>query len=146
MTGHRDGGFITCYGSQCATGFFESENYPNPYPNRWDATYQLYIPAAVRIDFEFVGSGGFGIESHKDELYVGTGLLFTQDTIIASTESVNSFGDIVVRFFDNRTITSLQIYPPPFSFLTDTVWLYFRTDKSDRFNGWRLQWTAIGMY
>ncbi|XP_071814131.1 uncharacterized protein [Apostichopus japonicus] len=142
--GHRAGGFITCYGDLCRSGTFESQGYPNLYPNQWEATYLLYVPGASRIDFEFVGEGGFGIEGFKDELYVGTGLLFSDDLIRTVNVSMAVVDGIDVRFFDN--VTSLEpgrTFPSPFSLETDTAWLYFRTDKNLRFNGWRLQWNAI---
>lgn len=131
---------ITCYGNDCSSGFFESKNYPNEYPNRYSAVYLLYIPGATRISFNFTGDGGFGLESFKDELYVGPGLTFSRDDISDNGTAVTSG---TVRFFDNRTLNG-QRYPPPFSLQTDTVWFYFASDKNLVFNGWQLSWTSIG--
>ncbi|XP_071824175.1 uncharacterized protein [Apostichopus japonicus] len=130
--------FITCYGDSCSTGSFQSLNYPNLYEDRWTAIYLLYIPRASRIDFTFTGDGGFGIETLKDELYVGTGLSFSSNDF-TGVDIVD--GNRVVRFFDNSTLNG-QTYPPPFSFETDSVWLYFLTDKNIMFNGWQLSWTS----
>ncbi|PIK48268.1 putative fibropellin-3-like [Apostichopus japonicus] len=134
--------FITCYGDSCSTGSFQSLNYPNLYEDRWTAIYLLYIPRASRIDFTFTGDGGFGIETLKDELYVGNGLSFSSNDF---TEADIVDGNRVVRFFDNSTLNGKR-YPPPFSFETDSVWLYFLTDKNIMLNGWQLKWTSTGLY
>ncbi|KAJ8041572.1 Hyalin [Holothuria leucospilota] len=137
--GNRD--FITCYGIDCRSGFFESENYPNLYPDRWFATYLLYIPGASRIDFRFTGPG-FGIESFKDELWVGTGLLYSFADIERANSSNLVEDDFELRFFDNRTLMG-NMYPAAFSLSTDTVMLYFATDRNIRWAGFRLEWTAV---
>lgn len=134
--------FITCYGNDCRTGTFQSVNYPDNYVDRWMAAYLLFIPGATRIEFTFTGSAGFGVETHKDELYVGTGLTFSLNDFTGADILET---DRTIRFFDNSTLKG-NVYPPGFSLETDSVWLYFLTDKNLEFSGWQLSWTSTGLY
>ncbi|KAJ8041828.1 Hyalin [Holothuria leucospilota] len=134
--GHID--FQTCYGNDCRTGCFTSDGYPGLYRDRWTAIYLLFIPGATRIDFEFTGEGGFDVESFKDDLFIGPGLEFNEDDL--RLNGVILPGSLV-RFYDNRNLSG-EVYPPPFSMATDSVWIFFQTDKNIRGNGWKLSWRS----
>ncbi|KAJ8020012.1 Hyalin [Holothuria leucospilota] len=98
-------------------------------------------PCATRISFNFEGEGALALNLSRDELYIGTGLIF-------STEDFQSTNIITenreVRFFDNTTLNG-RVFPPPFYFDSDAAWFYFYTDKSIHWHGWRIAWRAIDM-
>ncbi|XP_022082334.1 uncharacterized protein LOC110974776 isoform X2 [Acanthaster planci] len=122
---------FTCYGPSCTAGVFESLNYPSPYPNRYRALYLLYIPGASGISFTF--DDVFGIETDKDELYVGKGL--TVD--FTALNGVNTVGPDV-RFFEG--------FARPADFTlenTDTAWMYFITDKNLEYSGFSIRYQMV---
>ena len=116
--------------NSCTTQSFSSPNYPNPYPDRYEKLYQLYVPSATSITLTFQEL--FSVEANKDELYIGTGLGF---------DPLRGFGNFV-------TIPGQQYFfegteaPNPITLNTDTIWIYFLTDKNNMREGWSLSWTA----
>ncbi|XP_022110489.1 hyalin-like [Acanthaster planci] len=122
---------FTCYGSQCSTGSFMSVNYPSNYPDRYRALYLLYVPGAS--GFNFIFDTIFRIEADKDELYIGSGLVPPFSQFNGVNTSVEG-----VFFFEGHTP------PMPFSVVnTDTVWMYFITDKNINFPGFRVSWQTV---
>ncbi|XP_071785176.1 uncharacterized protein [Asterias amurensis] len=121
----------TCYGSTCTSGTFVSKDYPNNYPNRYRALYLLYIPGASGITFTF--NSPFGIETDKDELYIGKGLS-VDFNLLQGTSTVGPD----VRFFEGNVL------PSDFTIdNTDVAWLYFITDKNIQFNGFSVQFRMV---
>ena len=118
---------FTCYGSSCISGTFSSSNYPNEYPARYRALYLLYIPGANGIRFTF--STPFGIESDKDELYIGKGLSVDYTALVG----VNTVGPDILFFEGFETPSAATISN------TDTAWLYFNTDKNLQYSGFSVQ-------
>ncbi|XP_033626666.1 uncharacterized protein LOC117289582 isoform X33 [Asterias rubens] len=122
---------FTCYGTDCRTGNFSSNNYPNIYPNRYRALYLIYVPGANGFTFTF--DSPFAIEMNKDELYVGAGL--NVDFQAIQTDMVNENGDVF--FFQGDQA------PAPFTVTgTDTIWMYFLTDKNIPQQGFRVRWVV----
>ncbi|XP_071785173.1 uncharacterized protein [Asterias amurensis] len=121
----------TCYGSSCTTGTFVSKNYPSAYPNRYRALYLLYIPGANGIRFTF--NNVFGIETDKDELYIGRGLTVDFNAL-NGVSSVNPD----VFFFEGFAQPADFVVPD-----TDTVWMYFITDKNLEFSGFSVSWQPV---
>jgi hypothetical protein len=122
---------FTCYGSDCKIGTFSSSNYPNEYPNRYRALYLLYIPGANGIRFTF--NSPFGIETDKDELYIGKGLTVDYDLL----NGVNTVGPDVLFFEGFETPAAATISN------TDTAWLYFNTDKNLQYTGFSVQYQML---
>ncbi|XP_072051694.1 uncharacterized protein [Amphiura filiformis] len=143
-----DNRYITqCYGSACKrsiddlgrpSNYFESLNYPQVYTDRLRALYLLYLPGVAEICFTF-DQTAFGIENDKDELYVGPGLEFDYERDIQSTNSPDE-----VYFFEDRTVPAGRTVPNDFCIPSDTVWMFFLTDKNIELPGWRLYWSVEG--
>ncbi|XP_072013269.1 uncharacterized protein [Amphiura filiformis] len=139
-----DNRFISsCYGSECKRrlnrlgdqyNYFETIDYPTLYEDRLRALYLLYLPGVTEICFEF-DQTAFGIEDNKDELYVGPGLQFDFAHLQGRLGTPND-----IFFFENRNITNGRT-PSDFCIPSDTVWMYFLTDKNIMMPGWRLYWT-----
>ncbi|XP_038068270.1 uncharacterized protein LOC119737763 isoform X5 [Patiria miniata] len=128
-TGPDNQEVFTCYGPTCTSGLFQSLNYPQAYPNRYRALYLLYIPGANGISFTF--DEVFGIETDKDELYVGRGLS-------VDFSALNSIDTADVRFFEG--------FATPDGFTidnTDAVWMYFITDKNLEFSGFSIRYQMV---
>ncbi len=88
------------------------------------------MPSATSITLTF--DQLFNIEIHKDELFIGTGLAFDVE------QGFGGWVDIPgVQYFFEGTEA-----PDPITLNTDTVWIYFLTDKNERAEGWKLSWTA----
>ncbi|XP_038069618.1 uncharacterized protein LOC119738747 isoform X6 [Patiria miniata] len=122
---------FTCYGSQCSSGSFISLNYPNNYPNRYRAQYLLYVPGASGFTFTF--DTAFQIETDKDELYIGRGLT----PPISEFNGVNTTVDGVF-FFEGYNA------PNPVTVTnTDTIWMYFLSDKNLPYIGFRVSWQIL---
>ncbi len=123
---------FTCYGSDCRTGVFRSNSYPNNYPNRYRALYLIYVPGGNGFTFTF--DTPFAIETSKDELYVGAGLIVDFAAIQAG--QVNENGDIF--FFEGDTV------PNSFTVTgTDVIWMYFLTDKNIPQTGFQVRWVVV---
>ncbi len=86
----------------------------------------------MRINFYF--DEPFHIEMYKDELYVGVGLVYEESQLNFRSEPPNKY------FFEGDQ------RPEDFSLLTDTAWIFFLTDRNVEFSGFRIRWTADGMY
>ncbi|XP_072051695.1 uncharacterized protein [Amphiura filiformis] len=136
----------TCYGSACKrsidelgrpSNYFESLNYPQVYIDRLRALYLLYLPGVAEICFTFDQSA-FGIENDKDELYVGPGLEFDFGDLAAANSPDG------IYFFEDRTVPAGRTAPNDFCIPSDTVWMYFLTDKNIQGPGWRLYWSVEG--
>ena len=137
---------ITCYGSNCIRrvnelgqpfNYYESPDYPQLYEDRLRIQYLLYLPGVAEICFEF-DQQAFGIEDNKDELYVGPGLSFTFDQLDGQNTSPEIF------FFENRDRNGVT--PDDFCVPSDTVWMYFLTDKNIMEPGFRLFWNVAGEF
>ena len=77
----------------------------------------------------------FGIETNKDELYVGAGLEFSFDVIDGADSTTNP---VDKYFFDSDNVT-----PMAFTlFNTDVAWMYFLTDRNIMLEGFRIRWSG----
>ena len=116
--------------------FFESLDYPNLYQGRLRQIGLLYIPDVQKICFSF-DKTVFSVESKFDELYIGPGLEFNLDDLRGEDSSAP------IHFFDSRSIT-MTGSPDDFCIESDTVWVYFMTDRYIEKPGWRLFWHVAG--
>ena len=101
--------------------------------------YLLYIPGAAKICFKF-DQQAFGIEDNKDELYVGPGLEFSFDQLQGQNTSPEIF------FFENMDVAPMNVTPDNFCIPSDTIWMYFLTDKNIMMPGFRLFWEIEGEF
>ncbi|XP_030829210.1 mucin-3A isoform X27 [Strongylocentrotus purpuratus] len=120
---------FTCYGDSCQSGIFRSINYPSDYNNRYRALYLLYVPGAQSITFSF--SVEFDIEEFKDELYIGSGLMYND----VQLDGLGSPPDW--HFFEG------SIRPQDFTIQGDVAWMYFGTDKNIQRTGFEVSWNAL---
>ena len=129
----QDNNYITTsYGVNSGLTYFESENHPLDYGPRIRALYLLYLPGATQITFSF--DLPFGLETNKDELYVGTGLAYAPGDFNGQASAT---GD--KYYFDSR------IRPQEFTLQSDTAWVYFLSDKNNDemlFEGFRIRWSS----
>ncbi|XP_071824325.1 uncharacterized protein [Apostichopus japonicus] len=133
----------SCYGDNCRTGSYQSPNWnidgTGFYEARDARIFLLFIPGATRIVFQF--EGPFGVEVLKDDLYVGVGLEFGIDQV--SSDFVGQLDNGNIYHFDNRSLSvPNQGVPASFALETDTVWIYFGTDKNIELAGFRLTWNS----
>ncbi|XP_077866888.1 fibropellin-3-like [Saccoglossus kowalevskii] len=118
----------SCYGIDCATGSFQSINWPDTYPPRHSAGYVCYIPGAKSITLIF--DPLFHVEEPKDELYIGPGVEYS----VANFRGVSQPG--VIWFYDGQAV------PESLTIKTDSFWMYFGTDKNLEYSGWKVTWSA----
>ena len=108
----------TCYGWECASGEYNSTNYPNGYPVNQNHLYLIYIPATSQIHFEVLD---LDLETGKDVLNLGPGLIVPDD------------GDMEQFTVDG---------PGNYTFEGDAAWINFFSDRSKAYRGFRLRWVS----
>ena len=113
-----------CLGANCATGCFESRNYPDPYINDHSKLYLLQVPGANSITFTC--NEAFVIEEDRDVLFAGAGL---QAPFPLDVNSQN------VQMFDGNMA-------PTFTITGNAAWLFFTTDRVINQQGWQCCWHA----
>ncbi|XP_033095933.1 fibropellin-1-like [Anneissia japonica] len=120
---------FTCYGLECANGYFTSVNYPEFYLDNYVGWYRVFVPNATSITFRF--NSDFAIEHTKDALYVGPGLMYTDSVMERAAVEAESL------YF----LTGYG-YEGPIIIEGDTAWMYFTTDFSVRYEGWHASFEA----
>ncbi|XP_077987754.1 uncharacterized protein LOC144442315 [Glandiceps talaboti] len=119
----------TCFGMHCWTGSMSSPNYPNLYISRHRKLYLIYIPGATSVTF--TGDPVFEVETHKDEMHLGQGLVYP-----------------LALPFENKTTYPVHLVyqgntaPKPLTLGGNAFWSVFDTDKSREYKGWKVDWTA----
>ncbi|XP_071821171.1 uncharacterized protein [Apostichopus japonicus] len=126
----------TCYGPECATGSVSSMNYPMPYRNRDSMMTLVYVPGAYRFDLSF-DKTAFGIEYFKDDLLVGGGLRPPFDLVPGQPDEKEALTG--ANYFNGFDI------PDDFTIINDTMWIWFATDPSITFDGFKLTWTSTAI-
>ncbi|XP_022091554.1 IgGFc-binding protein-like [Acanthaster planci] len=113
-----------CYGADCASTWFKSPNYSQPYPNSWKGFYQLWVPGARYINVTFPEA--FQVETGRDYLYLGPGF---QYPLGLNQGPLSTLQGVIYRL-DGYTS------PGPVYIEGDAVWMYFVTDDQVNAHGW----------
>ncbi|XP_071950627.1 IgGFc-binding protein-like [Antedon mediterranea] len=120
---------FSCYGPECAVGYFLAPNYPDFYPNDFIGFYRLFAPGATSITFTFASN--FEVEYTKDALYIGPGVMYTSS--VAGSVAVEEED---LYYLSGYGLTGPVIIPG------DVAWMYFTSDFSIRFRGFNLSFVA----